>query len=70
MTDHYSLKYIENNQNISKTSNAEFLYEYQKALLLSLVESCRLTETQYRIAEEKLRQQFCSPKIYPAHSQS
>ena len=55
--DSIRLERIENEQTISRGSCGEFLYEYQKAVLLALVESGLLTETQYRYAEEKLRQQ-------------
>ena len=48
---------IENDRRITREIDGEFLYEYQKAVLLALVESGRLTEQQYRYAEEKLRMQ-------------
>ena len=51
------LERIENDRRITPETDGEFLYEFQKALLLALVESGRLTEQQYRYAEEKLRQQ-------------
>ena len=51
------LERIEDDRRITRETDGEFLYEYQKALLLALMESGRLTETQYRYAEEKLRQQ-------------
>ena len=51
------LERIENDRRITRETDGEFLYEFQKALLLALVESGRLTEQQYRYAEEKLRQQ-------------
>ena len=52
-----TLERIENDRRITHETDGEFLYEFQKALLLALVESGRLTEMQYRYAEEKLRQQ-------------
>ena len=52
-----TLERIENDRRITRESGGEFLYEYQKAVLLALVESGRLTEQQYRYAEEKLRMQ-------------
>ena len=55
--DTINLQRIDNNQSITRENNGEFLYEYQKAVLLALVESGRLTEIQYRYAEEKLMQQ-------------
>ena len=48
---------VENDHRITRKTDGEFLYEYQKAVLLALVESGRLTEQQYRYAEEKLRMQ-------------
>lgn len=56
--NHARLSVIENDRRIVRETDGEFMYEYQKALLLSLVESGRLTEMQYRYAEEKLRQQW------------
>ena len=52
------LKCIENNRRITRETDAEFLYEYQNALLLALAESGRLTLQQYRWAEENLRMQM------------
>lgn len=52
-----NLKAIESDHKITRKTDREFLYEFQKAILLALVESGRLTEMQYRYAEEKLRQQ-------------
>ena len=56
------LERVENEHRITRESDGEFLYEYQKAVLLSLVESGHLTEMQYRCAEEKLRQQHYDVK--------
>lgn len=56
-TEQASLEGIENEHKITHETDGEFLYEFQKSLLLALVESGRLTEIQYRYAEEKLRQQ-------------
>lgn len=52
-----NLKAIESDHKITRKIDREFLYEFQKAILLALVESGRLTEIQYRYAEEKLRVQ-------------
>ena len=57
------LQSIENDRKITQESDSKFLYEFQKAILLALVESGRLTEQQYRYAETQLRRQ-----IAPAHS--
>ena len=65
-----TLERIENGHRITRETDGEFLYEYQKAALLALVESGRLTEQQYRYAEEKLRMQRCEfEKSHPVHSQ-
>ena len=53
-----TLERIENDRRITRETDSEFLYEFQKSLLLALVESGRLTEQQYRYAEEKLRMQW------------
>lgn len=58
--DHLTLADIENNRKITRETDREFLYAYRKAILLALLESGRLTELQYRSAEEQLRQQSCS----------
>lgn len=52
-----NLQSIENDRKIMRETDREFLYEFQKAILLALVESGRLTEMQHRYAEEKLRRQ-------------
>ena len=52
------LERIENDHKITRETDGKFLYEYQKAVLLALVELNRLTEMQYRYADEKLRQQY------------
>ena len=65
-----TLERIENDRRITRETDGEFLYEYKKAVLLTLVESGRLTEQQYRWAEEKLRMQRCEfEKSHLAHSQ-
>lgn len=48
---------IANAHRITRKTDHDFLYEFQKAILLALVESGQLTEQQYRYAEEKLRRQ-------------
>ncbi len=55
--DEITLKAIENNHSITRKTDPEFLYEFQKAALLALLEDGTLTEMQYRFAEEKLRRQ-------------
>ena len=48
---------IENDHRITRKTDSEFLYAFQKAVLLALLEEGTLTEMQYRYAEEKLRKQ-------------
>ena len=55
--DKITIKAIENNHRITRKTDPEFLYEFQKAVLLALLEDGTLTEMQYRYAEEKLRRQ-------------
>ena len=60
------LQSIENDRKITREDDGEFLYEFQKALLLALVESGRLTEQQFRYANDQLRRQlFASEKEMP-----
>ena len=56
--DEVTLKAIENDHKITRKTDSEFLYEFQKAVLLALLEDGTLTEMQYRYAEEKLRRQI------------
>lgn len=51
------LQRIEHNESITSESHYEFLYQLQHALLLALREQGRLSPTQLRHAEEKLRKQ-------------
>lgn len=51
------LQHIRNDRRITKETDREFLYQLQVALLLALEERGRLSPMQYRLAEEKLRQQ-------------
>ena len=55
--DEITLKAIENDHRLTKKTDSEFLYEFQKAVLLALLEDRTLTEMQYRYAEEQLRRQ-------------
>ena len=57
MQDRAVLRSVENDRRITKDQDAEFLYEYQRAILLALQEAGQLNETQYRYAEEKLKAQ-------------
>ena len=55
--DEITLQTVENAHEITRKGNSEFLYTFQKAVLLALLEDGTLTEMQYRFAEEKLRRQ-------------
>ena len=49
---------VEHDREITKETDSQFLFEYQRAILLSLKDSGALDETQYRYAEEMLKSQF------------
>lgn len=55
--DNITLTSIENERRITQNTDGVFLYEFQKAVLLALLESGTLTERQYRYAQERLRRQ-------------
>lgn len=58
MEDKAVLQTIENNREIVWDSDSEFLFEYQKAMLLALKELGTLDEMQYRYAEVTLKEQL------------
>lgn len=58
MEDTAVLQTIENNREIIWDSDSEFLFEYQKAMLLALKELGTLDEMQYRYAEAVLKEQL------------
>ena len=49
---------IEHDHRITKETDSQFLFEYQRAILLSLKDSGALDEAQYRYAEGKLENQL------------
>lgn len=49
---------IEHDRKITKETDSQFLFQYQRAVLLSLKNGGTLNETQYRYAEEKLKNQL------------
>lgn len=51
---------IQNAKAVTKDTAPEFLFEYQRSILLALTEQGILNETQYRYAEDKLTDQFRS----------
>ena len=58
MEDAAVLQTIENDREIRWDSDSEFLFEYQKAMLLALKELGTLDEMQYRYAEAALKEQL------------
>ena len=58
MEERARLVVIENGRKITKETDSQFLFEYQRAILLSLKDSGALDEAQYRYAEEKLKNQL------------
>ena len=57
MQDRAVLRSVEQDRRITNEQDHEFLYAYQRAVLLALKEAGQLNETQYRYAEEKLKAQ-------------
>ena len=51
------LQRIENDHQITRETDREFLYDLENALLLALLEDGTLTQMQYRQASEKLKRQ-------------
>ena len=54
------LTQIRNDRKITPKQDALFLYEFQQSALLALKECGTLTETQFRYAAGKLKEQFLS----------
>lgn len=48
---------VEDNQTITRDAYVDFFYELQRGVLLSLKEDGKLSEMQYRNAEETLKEQ-------------
>ncbi len=57
MRDRAVLQSVEQDRRITEEQDSGFLYLYQNAVLLALKEAGRLTETQYRYAEGRLKEQ-------------
>ncbi len=63
MRDQAVLRFVEQDRRITEEQDGEFLYVFQRALLLALKEAGRLNEMQCRYAEEKLKtQRFAAGK--------
>jgi len=58
LAEQVRLEVIENDREITKETDSQFLFEYQRAILLALKDKGVLNETQYRYAEEKLKKQL------------
>ena len=54
---------IEHDHRITKETDSRFLFELQRAILLSLKEGGALDEAQYRYAKEKLKAQMRNNEI-------
>lgn len=52
------LKQIDNDRKITRENDAEFLYQYQLAVLLTLRDTDVLNDMQYRRAAERLSAQY------------
>ena len=52
-----ALQRIENDHEITRETDREFLYNLENALLLALLEDGTLPQMQYRQASEKLKRQ-------------
>lgn len=58
MEEQARLVWIEHDREITKEMDSQFLFEYQRAILLSLKDSGALDEAQCRYAEGKLENQL------------
>ena len=58
MAEQARLLDIENDRAITKETDSQFLFEYQRAVLLTLKDKGVLNEMQYRYVEEKLKKQL------------
>ena len=55
-----NLEQILNDRKITPKQDALFLYEFQQSALLALKDCGTLTETQFRYAAQKLKEQYLS----------
>ena len=56
---------IENDREITRGTDAEFLFQLQRSLLHDLKEAGLLNEAQLSYAEEKLHRQRCKEQNHP-----
>ena len=64
MAEQARLLDIENDREITKETDSQFLFEYQRAVLLTLKDKGVLNEMQYRYVEEKLKNSWNNSKQY------
>ncbi len=62
MAEQARLLDIENDREITKETDSQFLFEYQRAVLLTLKDKGVLNEMQYRYVEEKLKNSWNNSK--------
>ena len=55
--DRAVLRSVDKHQRITREQEHEFLYVYQRAVLLALKEAGQLNEAQYQHAEKRLKEQ-------------
>ena len=53
----FHLERLENDREITRKTDGEFLYAYQQGLLLSLLATGKLTQAQFHCADAALKQQ-------------
>lgn len=58
----FHLERLENDREITRKADGEFLYAYQQGLLLSLLASGKLTQAQFHCADATLKQQCAAYK--------
>ena len=58
MEEQARLVTVDQDRVITKETDSEFWFQYQRAILLALKDEKVLNEVQYRYAEEKLKKQF------------
>lgn len=58
MAERARLVVVEHDRDVTKETDSQFLFEYQRAILLELKDKGVLNEIQYRYAEEKLKKQL------------
>lgn len=62
MAEQARLIWIEDDREVTRKNDSQFLFEYQRAILLALRDKGVLNETQYLYAEKGLRNQLTEVK--------